>query len=239
MAEQPGRRFSNESLLPVGRTFDPDTPLYISLRLQVDSRALVVTKSNIPHQIISMKTAIVHVFSGDIEVVSEYDGDDHILASVSEERVLQDFPELARAYPSYGGGDLIIRTPDIVRLINYNGYVKRGVTFTRINVFTRDAFRCMYCGIRQKMNLLTYDHVVPRDHNGKTTWENIVTSCHPCNGYKANRTPEQAGMKLRKKPVKPKYLPQLGLKFDPSTVRDSWRPFLGAFISYVDGTVAA
>ena len=60
------------------------------------------------------------------------------------------------------------------------------------------------------MKKLNFDHVIPRSRGGKTVWENIVASCIPCNSMKANRTPEQAGMKLRKQPYRPKTLPLNG-----------------------------
>ena len=54
------------------------------------------------------------------------------------------------------------------------------------------------------MDELNYDHVVPRVRGGQTVWENIVTSCYGCNDRKGSRTPAEAGMKLLRKPVKPK-----------------------------------
>ena len=73
--------------------------------------------------------------------------------------------------------------------------------FTRFNVFLRDRFSCQYCGNEQH---LTFDHVTPRRLGGRTTWENILTACAPCNMRKGGRTPQEAGMKLIKKPVRPK-----------------------------------
>ena len=97
-----------------------------------------------------------------------------------------------------------MRTPAVVRLKRSLGGMKRGVKFSRVNVFTRDEFRCQYCGEQKPMGELNYDHVVPRVQGGKTIWENIVTSCYDCNDRKGGRTPEQAGMKLRKRPIKPR-----------------------------------
>ena len=63
--------------------------------------------------------------------------------------------------------------------------------FTRFNLFLRDKFTCQYCG---KLRDLTFDHVVPRAQGGRTTWENVVTACSPCNLKKGGRTPKQAAM---------------------------------------------
>ena len=70
---------------------------------------------------------------------------------------------------------------------------------------------------------LTIDHIVPRSQGGLTTWENCVLACVSCNARKANRTPEQAGMKLRRAPARPAWKPH----YDAPAVRvASWSRFL-------------
>ncbi len=76
------------------------------------------------------------------------------------------------------------------------------------------------------MGELTYDHVVPRSQGGKTVWDNIVTACQECNGRKAGRTPEQAGMRLLKKPVQPVDVPAVTLRLSRASTPDEWRSFL-------------
>ncbi len=49
------------------------------------------------------------------------------------------------------------------------------------------------------------DHIIPKSRGGKTIWENVVTACPKCNNKKGARTLKEAGMKLVKKPEKPKY----------------------------------
>lgn len=71
---------------------------------------------------------------------------------------------------------------------------------TKRAVFIRDNFECQYCGARLTMGSGTRDHVIPRSLRGPDTLTNVVASCKPCNGRKANRTPEQAGMQLRAQP---------------------------------------
>jgi 5-methylcytosine-specific restriction endonuclease McrA len=97
------------------------------------------------------------------------------------------------------------------------------VTFCRRNVFKRDHSTCQYCGVRPGNQELTIDHVIPRSLGGQTTWENCVLSCVACNARKANRTPERAGMKLRRTPFRPAWKPF----YHTSTVRiASWSRFL-------------
>ena len=155
---------------------------------------LVLTPWMAPHKIVPWQTAVVMSFLGKVEVIEEY-----------EEEI---------ASPS-----LTIRTPAVVRLTRASGGAKRPIKFSRVNVFTRDGFSCQYCGTRKGPRELNYDHVVPRVQGGKTVWENIVTSCYDCNGKKRGRTPEQAGMKLLRAPVKPKYLPA-----SPVSMRDGHVP---------------
>jgi len=71
---------------------------------------------------------------------------------------------------------------------------------TKRAVFIRDNFECQYCGTRLTMGSGTRDHVIPRSRKGLDALSNVVASCKPCNGRKANRTPEQAGMVLRSQP---------------------------------------
>lgn len=70
-------------------------------------------------------------------------------------------------------------------------------------LFRRDNYRCMYCGVQFCQLGLTRDHVVPRAQGGKDVWENVVAACGRCNHFKADRTPEQANMKLLAIPFRP------------------------------------
>ena len=75
---------------------------------------------------------------------------------------------------------------------------------------------------RKDLNL---DHVIPRDRGGPTTWENIVCSCIECNTHKANRTPQEAGMHLIRKPKRPKWRPFVQINFSLHQ-HDSWKHFI-------------
>lgn len=70
-------------------------------------------------------------------------------------------------------------------------------------LFRRDNYRCMYCGQKFNERSLTRDHVIPRSKGGSDKWENVVAACQRCNHHKADRTPEQAGMKLLAVPFRP------------------------------------
>ena len=97
--------------------------------------------------------------------------------------------------------------------------------FTRFNVFLRDRFQCQFCGSGHH---LTFDHVPPRRLGGKTSWENIVAACAPCNMKKGGRTPQQARMPLRRNPIRPTswQLQERGKAFPPNFLHETWRDWL-------------
>jgi 5-methylcytosine-specific restriction endonuclease McrA len=116
---------------------------------------------------------------------------------------------------------------NVIRVVKTIFSKRKDVSFTRHNIFLRDHWKCQYCRRQFKAQQLNWDHVVPKSRGGPTSWENIVTACYPCNTEKANKTPEEAGMKLLKKPVKPKATIQMTLKMkDASKIPESWKTFL-------------
>ena len=80
---------------------------------------------------------------------------------------------------------------------------------SRHSILARDNYTCQYCGVRNKE--LTIDHVLPRWSGGPHTWDNLVACCRRCNLKKADKTPQQAHMKLARKPKRPHFIPYLSL----------------------------
>ena len=97
----------------------------------------------------------------------------------------------------------IFQIPSVIRLF----YMVRRPHYERklakLEVFNRDHYTCQYCGRQTKE--LTLDHVVPRRRSGEHVWENVVSACIPCNRRKGGRTPDEAGMKLLRKPRSPRH----------------------------------
>ena len=148
---------------------------------------LVLNAAYQPVARVSWQRAFTLVFTGRAEVVETYA--DRVIRSARE----------------------VFPMPSIVRFVRMvKTYFSRGVRFNRRNVYLRDKGRCQYCGHRVPSNAFNFEHVVPKAQGGRTTWANIVVSCHPCNQKKGNRTPEQAGMKLLSQPYRPKSLPGMG-----------------------------
>ncbi len=92
--------------------------------------------------------------------------------------------------------------PSVIRLVNMIRRPRPKVRLTRKEVFSRDGWRCVYCG--RETRDLTLDHVIPRHRGGPHTWENLVSACKACNHRKAGRTPAEARMSLRNEPAPPR-----------------------------------
>ena len=153
---------------------------------------------------ISWQRAVTLLFAGKVEVVDEYE--DREVRSVT----------------------LAIKMPSVVRFLRGLRAKKKGVKFSRENVYARDTGRCQYCGEKVSRPEATYDHVVPRAQGGRTSWENVATACAPCNLKKGGRTPRQAGMHIEREPIRPTswQLQDHGKSFPPNYLHQSWRDYL-------------
>jgi len=101
--------------------------------------------------------------------------------------------------------------PSVIRLVSFVHVPRRfRRQVTNTFLFARDDYSCQYCG-RHRSELrgrqfLTRDHIVPTSRGGDNSWENVVTSCSPCNNRKGNRLPREAGMTMRSEPREPNYV---------------------------------
>lgn len=163
-------------------------------------QTLLLDQGYEPVKIVSWQRAITLLSMGKVEVIESYE---------SEVRS-----------PTF-----VIKIPAVIRLLHAFRRVKKPVKFSRINVYGRDKFKCQYCAVKLKLAEGTYDHVLPRAQGGKTEWTNIVTCCETCNARKACRTPEQAGMKLLAKPIRPAWVP-VAIVTLGSTPPEAWRDYL-------------
>lgn len=177
---------------------------------------LVLSAAYEPMERVSWQRAMTLWITGRVEVVEEYE--DRYVRTVS----------------------VRFNMPSVVRFVSALRRRKKGVKFSRENVYARDKGRCQYCGERVPRHAATYDHVVPRSRGGTTRWENIVIACMPCNQLKGCRTPEQAGMPLMVEPVKPRSLPdfwKVCITYDKS-MPTTWRQYL-TDMSYWYGELAS
>ena len=120
---------------------------------------------------------------------------------------------------------LSLRIPKVLLLRIYDRLPIHEMKFNRQNLFERDGFRCQYCTRAFLSKDLNLDHVIPRDRGGKTSWENVVTSCIRCNSRKGNRLPHEAGMRLVRRPQRPRWRPFVS-SLAEDRCDDSWIQFM-------------
>ncbi|MEM7475744.1 MAG: HNH endonuclease [Planctomycetota bacterium] len=177
-------------------------------------------------RVVNVRRAMTLLYRGCAEVISIEDGsymnyEFDAWCEVSQLLALEKQPD--EDYLQAVGFE--IQVPRIIRLTRYDKFPKTTVRFNRKSVFARDDHQCQYCGQKRPLSQLSLDHVVPRAHGGKTTWENIVCCCLPCNSRKGGRTPAQASMKLLSKPTKPNNNPAMAIPLDDPKYA-SWKTFV-------------
>ena len=192
----------------------------------LDASVLVLNKHYMPVQIVRARRAFGLLCRDAAEVISidEHCFEAHDFDTWVELSALRDiFPDDDHDYVRTVR--LEIRVPKIIRLLVYDRLPVRAVKFNRRNLYARDENRCQYCGRRFPTSELSLDHVVPRSRGGLSNWGNLVCCCVSCNSRKGGRLPREAGMRLVRKPFKPRRSPLIRL-----TIRDekyrSWRHFV-------------
>ncbi|AWI08227.1 5-methylcytosine-specific restriction endonuclease McrA [Ereboglobus sp. PH5-5] len=174
--------------------------------------------------VIGAKRAFALLARGHAQVVHHHEEDFHTFS-------MMDWIDFSHHNPPLTDNEIVhtptrrIRLPRVILLTFFDKLPCKELKLTRNNVFERDKNQCQYCAKifpREELNL---DHVIPRHYNGRTTWENIVCSCIRCNTRKANRLPHEAGMRLIRKPQKPKWRPVISLMLSRHD-REMWKDYL-------------
>ena len=168
-----------------------------------NKHTLVLDQSNRPVEAVKWEKAFTDLYLGKVDIVREYD--EQIRS------VLLQFPK-----------------PAVVRKTEQHQDWKRIVRLSRYSIFRRDGFKCAYCHVQFSLFKLTIDHVIPRARGGKATWENMVACCVSCNKRKGAHTPEEVGMRLRKIPIKPGWLPPTSFALGNNHIPEEWLEFLKA-----------
>ena len=166
-------------------------------------QTLVLNATYEPLRIVSWQKAMTLLFQGKVEVIANYDRE-------------------------ICGVTVRVKLPSVLRLLRHVR-MKRpfaDVPFSRANVYARDEHSCQYCGRRLPPSQLTFDHVIPVARGGHKGWDNIVTCCIACNRRKGDRTPEEIGFRLVRKPRHPAALPSLTLSLGLHRAPESWRDYL-------------
>lgn len=148
----------------------------------MDANVLVLNATYEPLNVVSVRRAIVLLLKEKAEVVEATE------ALLRAEHVKYQYPL-------------------VIRLVSYVKVPRQmGLPLTRRTVLARDQYTCQYCGTQPGKTHLTMDHVIPRSKGGLTIWENVVAACGACNQRKGNRPPADAGLALRSKPARPRYI---------------------------------
>jgi len=95
---------------------------------------------------------------------------------------------------------MVHKVPSVIRLLAYRHIPQQTRALSRKNILLRDHNTCQFCGHPFPASDLTLDHVVPRSRGGHSSWENLVACCYQCNNRKGDRTPEEAGLELVRRP---------------------------------------
>lgn len=160
------------------------------------SAVLVLNYDYTPLNVTTLKRGFVLVDKGKAEVVKSDDN------------------------PIVAGFKTYVR-PVIIRLLNYIKFYTRALRPNRSRIYRRDNHECVYCGSKKS---LTIDHVLPKSRGGQNEWTNLVTSCIKCNLKKADRTPEEAKMKMKKPPHVPTLITENNI------VNNLWNDFQKSFV---------
>ncbi len=180
---------------------------------------LVLNRNWMPIAVSTVADAIGHLYTGGATVVDHETFITYTWDDWAERGVRPDRPFVP------GARDFKFECPEVIVLAEYDKVPQRTVNYSKSAVFKREHNCCAYCGEQFEKKELTIDHVVPRSQRGRTTWENCVASCRKCNETKADRTPKQAGMRLRVDPKKPSWMAYRRLA-ELAATRPAWQPFV-------------
>jgi len=194
----------------------------------LQSSVLVLNKAFTPVHVVTAKRAFCMLFKAVAEVVQIEDGhlevhDFQSWQEVSEFKRANGIEEDQSEWVSTVSHE--IQVPRIVRLLFYGRYPTQRISFNRRNIFARDENRCQYCGKQFPTRELSIDHVVPLSRGGEASWTNVVCACTACNKRKGGQLPHEAGMKLTRQPVEPRFNPMIRLKIRRRKYY-SWKQFL-------------
>ena len=174
-------------------------------------RSLVLNASYVPYDVWSWQRTMKKLYSPNptVFIIKEYD------------KIILD-----------GSGNEYF-VPAVVVLKQYQDKHERLAPYSKANILARDQHVCQYCGIQFPVRKLTLDHVIPKAHwnpnrfNYKcSSFQNVVTSCSPCNTKKRNRTPQQAEMPVLRRPKRITQAEAYQFKLMLGNIPEEWYEYL-------------
>ena len=193
----------------------------------LDSSVLVLNRHYSPINLTTAKRAFCMLFSSIAEAVELVDEtyQNYDFHSWAELSAFQSQEDQVGDHDWVYTPNLILLVPRIIRVLNYDRLRAYRVRLTRKNLYFRDGNTCQYCGRNLASKDLNIDHIIPRSRGGKDTWENLVCACVRCNIRKANRLPHEAGMRLVRRPQRPRLNPAIVSHLGKKKYA-SWKSFL-------------
>jgi 5-methylcytosine-specific restriction endonuclease McrA len=185
----------------------------------LDEKVLVLNKRFFPLRVETVEKVLLLLFKGKAVVM-----DDCWTSFTLDEYSSTFFYKLDRVVRTVSR---IYIAPEVIRLTELDLVLDKKLHLTHQNIFLRDGYTCGYCGTKE--GRMEIEHIIPKSRyrefalSSHTTWENVVTTCRPCNTKKGNRTPEEAGMPLLVLP----HRPNATLKFKHGKTKSSWNTYLG------------
>lgn len=172
----------------------------------LNNQVLVLNRAYVPVDVVCVRDAISDTYKDAASIVDS----DYTEYSWNDWYGLFSIPKNEKEDLSYSyvtDKHQKIRVPEVIILNDFKAVPKRHVKLTRRHLYVRDKGTCQYSNKKLSTREATWDHVIPRSKGGKNTWENLVLCDAAINRQKDNKTPEEAGLKLLRKPFKPKWHP--------------------------------
>lgn len=207
----------------------------------LNKHTLVLASTYQPIQVIATRHAVELLYRGAAKVIGSEDVDNVIalyqpfdwMEWANACRTLNGRHEHALSHIGFihGTNGFRILRPSVLYLRHFHQLPLKHVHLTRRNIHIRDGFTCQYCGDKPGTQRLNVDHVIPLSRGGKTSWDNLVSSCYSCNSKKEDMTPQKAGMTLKKKPKKMHWFALMRFRLQVANHKyPDWKPFLQQYI---------
>ena len=152
----------------------------------------------------------------------EIEAENHICPVTWDEWITLPIREQDEAVHTVRGA---IRVPTVIVALNYAKVPKKRPKLCAKTIRERDSNRCQYTGRVLKPDEGSMDHVVPWARGGKDAWENLVWASKDVNQRKADRLPQEVGLKLLSVPRAPKEMPVSALIRNAHSIAE-WKLFL-------------
>jgi len=177
---------------------------------------LILNRNFTPVTVMNVEDVITKVFIGTMQFVDEdnyttYDWETWETLPVGDKT----FIRLTR--------DRKARAPKVAMAINYRDIPIYEIQYSKRNVYLRDRV-CQYTGDIFPIRDGSVDHVVPTSRGGGNDWQNVVWTSKRLNHAKGDKTPEEMGLKLIRKPFKPSWSPLFARRL--RSMPDEWMKFL-------------